>query len=68
MIIDRINAWRKKPAAIAFLIWIKQPSTIKAIVIFAGLVGVGLDPERVQTTLTTAAIIYGAIAAFWQKS
>jgi len=68
MIIEKINAWRKKPAAITFLAWIKQPSTIKALVIFASLAGIGLDPAKIQTTLTTAAIVYGAIAAFYDKN
>ena len=51
-----------------FLKWIKQPSTIKAIVLFFGLAGVAIAPERLEEIITSAAVLYGGIAMFWDKN
>jgi hypothetical protein len=51
-----------------FITWIKQPSSIKAIVMFAGLAGATLNPDKVQEIITGAVILYGGIAAFVDKN
>ena len=50
-----------------FMDWLKQPSTVKAIVIFAGLFGAAVEPQRVTEIIMSAAVLYGGIAAFWDK-
>lgn len=47
--------------------WLKQPSTIKAIIIFASLAGVTISPERLGEIITSGVVLYGGIAAFWDK-
>ena len=51
-----------------FIAWIKQPSTIKAFILFAGLVGVNVDPDKMQEIITAATIFYGGVAAFYDKN
>ena len=50
-----------------FIKWLKQPSSIKAIVLFAGLVGAKLNPDQVQEIVTGVTVLYGGIAAFMDK-
>lgn len=49
------------------MVWIRQPSTWKAIVVFLSLAGVAVAPERVGEILKAGAVLYGGIAAFWDK-
>jgi hypothetical protein len=48
--------------------WLKQPSTIKAIILFAGLAGTTLEPDKMQEIVTAATVFYGAIAMFYDKN
>ena len=51
-----------------FITWLKQPSSIKAIVLFVGLVGVSITPERLEEIIIAATVLYGGISAFWDKN
>ena len=51
-----------------FVAWIKQPSTIKAILIFLGLAGVTISPDKANEIITSAVVLYGGIAAFYDKN
>jgi hypothetical protein len=51
-----------------FITWLKQPSSIKAIVLFVGLAGVTIAPERLEEIVGAAIIIYGGISALWDKN
>ena len=51
-----------------FIQWLKQPSTVKAIVLFAGLVGVNIAPEKMNEIITAAIVLYGGVAAFVDKN
>jgi hypothetical protein len=58
----------------AFLVILKQPSTIKGILGIATIISVRfglkdfLTPEDFSTVVEGIATIYFAIAIFWQKS
>jgi hypothetical protein len=51
-----------------FIEWIKEPSTVKAIIMFIGLIGVTVNPEHIKEIITGATILYGGIAAFIDKN
>lgn len=51
-----------------FIEWLKQPSTIKAIILFLGLIGISVDPNRIQEIITGAIVLYGGVAAFYDKN
>jgi len=50
-----------------FLHWAKKQSTWKAMAVLAGVVGYNIAPERVGEVLTAVGVVYGGIAAFWDK-
>ena len=50
-----------------FIAWIKQPSTIRAIIILLGAVGVTLVPDRLEEILWACAILYSGNEAFIEK-
>jgi hypothetical protein len=41
-----------KNKAKQFLCWLKQPSTIKAFVIFTTLIGCSIDPSKMEEIIT----------------
>ena len=51
-----------------FLNWLAQPSTIKAIVMFAALFSYKLAPDHMEAIFTAAAVLYGGVAAFWDEN
>ena len=50
-----------------FITWLKQPSTIKAIILFLGLVGVTIDPEHMKEYIEGGIVLYMGVAAFIDK-
>jgi hypothetical protein len=52
----------------ALIQWLKQPPTLKGLVILAGIAGVKLDPEQVQTITLAASGLYAALAIFYDNS
>ena len=50
-----------------FIAWIKQSSTIRAIIILLGVVGITLVPERLEEVLWACAILYSGNEAFIEK-
>jgi len=51
-----------------FIAWIKQPSTIKAIVMFAALIGFAVDETYITEIIVGATTLYAGIAAFYDKN
>jgi hypothetical protein len=47
--------------------WLKQPSTIKAIIVLAGVAGYRLDPGRVNDVLLAVGTLYGLVGAFYDN-
>lgn len=47
--------------------WLKEPSTIKAIIMVAGLLGYHFDPTKVQEIIVAGAALYAAVGAFWDR-
>lgn len=50
-----------------FLAWLKQPSTIKAIILFLGLAGYQLAPEKLDSIVEGVVVLYGGVAMFLDK-
>lgn len=50
-----------------FLDWLKQPSTIKAIVIAAGMAGWTITPEYQERILFVGGVIYAGLGAFYDQ-
>lgn len=48
--------------------WLKQPPTLKGLVIVAGLAGFKIDPEQANTIILTASGLYAALALFYDNS
>lgn len=48
--------------------WLKQPSSIKAIIMLMGLVGVAIDPDKLNEIVTSAIVLYSGVAAFYDKN
>ena len=48
--------------------WLKQPSTLKGIVLVAGLAGFAVDPDKVQQITVAATGLYAALALFYDNS
>ena len=48
--------------------WLKQPSTIKALVLVCGLVGWAVEPEKIESITGVVVSVYAAIAAFYDKN
>jgi hypothetical protein len=51
-----------------FIEKLKEPSTIKAIILFASLAGVAIDQTKMNEIVAAGGVLYGLIAMFWQKS
>ena len=52
----------------AFLEWLKQPPTLKGLVLVAGLLGFAVDPSQVQDIILAASGLYAALALFYDNS
>jgi hypothetical protein len=53
--------------AAAIIAWLQQPSTIKAILLIAGLVGYHWDPSKIQEIITTVVGLYAAVGALYDQ-
>lgn len=51
----------------ALVEWIKQPATLKGLVIMAGLAGYVIDPLQVQTVILAASGLYSLLALFYDN-
>ena len=51
----------------ALIEWLKQPPTIKGLVIVAGLAGFAVDPGKVQEIIMAASGLYAALALFYDN-
>jgi len=52
----------------ALIEWLKQPSTLKGIVILAGMAGFAVDSSRIQEIILAASGLYAALAMFYDNS
>jgi hypothetical protein len=51
----------------AFMDWLKQPSTLKALVMAAGMAGWTITPEYQEKILFIGGIIYAGLGAFYDQ-
>jgi hypothetical protein len=51
----------------AVIAWLKQPSTIKAIMVLAGLIGVRLEPTKMQEIIEAGLLLYAGVQAFYNQ-
>jgi uncharacterized protein YneF (UPF0154 family) len=47
--------------------WLKQPSTIKAILLMAGLAGWKWSPDKIQEIIITITGLYAAVGALYEQ-
>ena len=52
----------------ALIEWLKQPSTLKGIVVLAGMAGFAVDSSRIQEIILAASGLYAALAMFYDNS
>lgn len=50
-----------------FIAWLKQPSTLKALVIAAGMAGWTITPEYQERIVFIGGVLYAGIGAFWDQ-
>ena len=50
-----------------FVEWIKQPATLKGLVIAAGMAGYAIDPLQVQAIVFAASGLYSLLALFYDN-
>ena len=48
--------------------WLKEPGTIKSIILVAGLLGYQIDPTRIQDIITAGLALYAAVGAFYDRN
>lgn len=48
--------------------WLKQPSTLKGIVILAGMAGFAVDSSKIQEIILAASGLYAALAMFYDNT
>ena len=53
---------------VAILNWLKQPPTLKGLVMVAGIAGFAVDPDQLQTIILAATSLYAALALFYDNS
>lgn len=53
--------------ATMLIAWLQQPSTIKAILLIAGLVGYHIEPSKIQEIITTVVGLYAAVSALYDQ-
>ena len=51
----------------SFILWIKQPATLKGLVVAASLAGYALDPLQVQSIIMIGSGLYSALALFYDN-
>lgn len=51
-----------------FIEWLKQPPTLKGVVIVLGMAGFAVDPAKVQEITLVALGLYAALALFYDNS
>jgi hypothetical protein len=52
----------------ALIAWLKQPPTLKGIVILAGMAGFAVDPAKVNEIVLAASGLYAALALFYDNT
>ena len=52
----------------ALIQWLKQPPTLKGIVIVAGMAGFTVDPGKLKEIILAASGLYAALAMFYDNS
>jgi hypothetical protein len=52
----------------AIIEWLKQPSTLKGIVIFAGMAGFAVDSSKIQEIILAASGLYAALGMFYDNN
>ena len=57
-----MNKWE------VFIAKLKEPSTIKGLVVLAALMGINIEPELQNQIMVSAAAVYGLIQVFIAKS
>lgn len=48
--------------------WLKQPSTLKGIVVLAGMAGFAVDSSKIQEIILAASGLYAAIGMFYDNT
>ena len=48
--------------------WLKQPSTLKGIVVLAGMAGFAVDSTKIQEIILAASGLYAAIGMFYDNA
>ena len=48
--------------------WLKQPSTLKGIVVLAGMAGFAVDSSRIQEIVLAVSGLYAALGMFYDNS
>ena len=51
----------------AVVCWLKQPSTIKAFVMAAGLAGYAIAPAQIEAITFIAGVFYAGVSAFYDQ-
>lgn len=51
----------------AVICWLKQPSTIKAFVMAAGLAGYVIAPAQIEAVTFIAGVLYAGVGAFYDQ-
>lgn len=50
------------------IVWLKEPSTIKAIVALAGALGYVIDPTRITDLMGAVMLIQAAVNMFYDRN
>lgn len=51
-----------------FFAWLTQQSTIKAIIVLAGVVGIQIEPDYFSEILAAVGVLYSGVAAFLDRN
>jgi hypothetical protein len=51
----------------AFIAWLKEPSTIKSIIVVAGLAGYTFAPAQVEALSMATGALYALVGAFYDR-
>jgi hypothetical protein len=52
----------------AIIEWLKQPSTLKGIVVLAGMAGFAVDSSRIQEIVLAVSGLYAALGMFYDNT
>ena len=50
-----------------FLLWLTEQSTIKAIIVLCGVIGLQVAPDKLTEILTAVGVLYGGVAAILDR-